>query len=230
MIKARYIVLKFVVAASAFFGVLSALVHAQADGYTHWGKRLLYFTAQSNIWLGVTYVFLGVFSLLKRQRDGAGMRRMYFLRYIFLVSITMTCLVFCLLLAPFADENYHPWTLPNVCTHVITPALALLDFFVDRPSFTFGKRDVLFTLLPPLVYFGVTSVMTLLRVDFGRGVCYPYFFMNYFSEAGLLGFSSAFPFVIGSLYWYVLLAAVLLAIAWLYKHLSEKVRAGRKTR
>ncbi len=211
------ILLKYSTAFSAFFGVILGLISARADGYSHPLLRLLYFTAQSNIWIGITMLALAIKLSFFKQTSGAGTRSLYFLRYVFTVSITLTALVFCLLLAPFADESYTPWTLPNLFTHVVTPSLALLDFFLDRTRFLISKNGAWACLLPPMLYLAYTTVLCLFRVDFGRGVPYPYFFMNVFSPAGLFGFSAEPPFIFGSVYWYLLFGSVVFLIARLYR-------------
>ena len=228
MEKSFYKFMKIAVAVSAFYGVALGLLTAKADGYTSTFSRLMYFTAQSNIWLGVLYAVLAVFCLSKNKSRGAGMRRLYFLRYIAIVSISMTCLVFCLLLAPFSgDTTYRAWSLPNIWTHVVTPVLAVIDFFIDRQAICF-QRAVAFSLLPFAIYFAIASVLSLYQVDFGRGEPFPYFFVNYFSPVGLFGFSSTPPYVLGSVYWYILFALVALGLAVVYKNVYKKLDITRK--
>lgn len=214
--------LKYLTAVSAFFGVILGLLTARADGYSHPLLRLLYFTAQSNVWIGVIMLVLAINLSVSKQTSGAGMRSLYFLRYVFTVSITLTALVFCLLLAPFSDASYRPWTLTNLFTHVITPALSLLDFFLDRPRFILPKNGAWACLLPPCLYLLYTTVLCLFRIDFGRGVPYPYFFMNVFSPVGIFGVSSQPPFILGSAYWYLLLAMVVYLIGRLYRRFSAR--------
>lgn len=223
MDKSFYKFMKIAVAVSAFFGVLLGLLTATADGYATPFTRLMYFTAQSNIWLGILYVFLAVFYCSKRKSKGAGMQRLYLLRFIAIVSISMTCLVFCALLAPFSyDVTYRPWALSNVWTHVVTPALALVDFFTDRQPIAY-KRALWLCLVPFVFYFATVSVMQFYKVDFGRGEPFPYFFVNYFSPAGLFGFSKTFPYLMGSVYWYALFGLIAFAIALAYKSIHKKL-------
>ena len=201
--------LKWAVVITALGGVLLGFFTARADGYSHWSKRMLYFTTQSNIWIGVTMLFLALQPFIPLgEKD---LKRLYFFKYLFTVSIVMTGLVFCLLLAPFA-RDYPAWTPFSFCVHAFSPAFSLVDFFVDETPIDFKKNAFLWTVLPPVAYFAFASVLSLLGVDFGRGEPYPYFFVYLRSPAGLFGFSSQFPFFMGSLYWYALLSLVLLAI------------------
>lgn len=207
---------KILVAVCSLGGVVFSLFRAKNDGYSHWGRRLLYFTAQSNIWIGAIMLILLLFP--RKFQDGKWGKRLYALKYNFTVSITVTGLVFCGLLAPFSDEGYVPWTFVNLLTHVFSPAFAIADFYLDEMQPPITKKQVFYSLLPPLIYCAFASVVGALEVDFGRGVPYPYFFLNYRSPAGFFGFSDQRPFFVGEFYWLAALAIVVLAIALLYAH------------
>ena len=194
-------------------GVLLSLSTALYDGYSTPYKRLLYFTAQSNIWLGVNTLCLLFFPHSKR---------LYRHKFLFTVSITITGLVYCFLLGPFSDNSFHPWSIPNLFTHLFSPIFAVIDFFLDENIPTLYRKDILNATLPPLFYFSIASVLYFLNVDFGRGAPYPYFFMHYRSPARLLGFSREFPFFIGSIYWFALFTLLTLSIATLYAKLKNK--------
>lgn len=201
--------LKIAAVASAFGGVLFSLIFAVRDGYSHWSKRLLYFTAQSNLWIGIVFLVF----LFHRKRGRTG----YLFKYTFTVSITLTGLVFCCLLAPFSDESYHPWSFPNLLTHVFTPTFAVADFFLDD-RYSLRKREIFLAVLPPLVYSVFITALEGIGIDFGRGESYPYFFFHYRSPAGIFGFSSVRPFFIGSFYWLTALLLLTLGVGWLYAH------------
>ena len=220
--------LKYLTVAVSLGGVLLSLISARQDGYSHWGRRLLYFTAQSNIWLGITFLLILLLPL-KKKNTALWKERLYVFKYIFTVSITITGLVFCTILAPFADEDYHPWRVCNLLTHVFSPFLAILDFFIDPYQVSLTKRQVFLPLIPPFAYFLLASVLSATHIDFGRGVSYPYFFLNFNSPAGVFGFSPISPFFIGSFYWIALLSLVVLFFAHLYARWSnKKVKRERK--
>ena len=226
MTKKLTLPLKYLTVFSSLGGVALSLIFAKQDGYSHWSKRLLYFTAQSNIWIGVTFLLI-ILSPLKKKNTERWSARLYLLKYIFTVCITMTGLIFCCLLAPFADENYHPWKIYNLLTHVFTPAFAIADLFLDGRGIAIDKKGVLLALSPFLGYSFIASVLGFTQTDFGRGVPYPYFFFNYTSPAGVFGFSNAHPFYVGSFYWLVLFGAITIGIAYLYATwLNKKRRAA----
>lgn len=220
------ILLKYLTIGASLGGVLLSLIYAKADGYSHWARRLLYFTAQSNIWLGLT--FLGVLLLpFKKKNVEVWTKRLYLLKYIFTVSITITGLVFCALLAPFADENYRPWGLCNLLTHVFSPLFAIADFFIDPHRTHIRRKEIFLTAIPPLAYFSLASLLSMAHTDFGRGVNYPYFFLDFTSPAGVFGFASVRPFV-GSFYWFTLFSLVLFFFAYLYARLRDKQASENK--
>lgn len=199
---------KYAAVVCALGGVLLSLIYAKRDGYSHWSKRLLYFTAQSNIWLGLTFI-----AVLRRKNAEKTAARLYTLKYIFTVSITVTGVVFCALLAPFSDESYQPWTLCNLLTHVFSPAFAVLDLFLDEHREPQKRGLVFLSLIPPFMYCVFAGILGTFGVDFGRGTTYPYFFLHFRSPVGLFGFSSRPPFVIGSFYWILIFLALVLALA-----------------
>lgn len=221
------ILLKYLTAVASLGGVLLSLIYARQDGYSHWSRRLLYFTAQSNIWLGVTFVAILLLPLKKRNAE-RWKKRLYLLKYLFTVSITITGLVFCALLAPFAEDDYRPWGLCNLLTHVFSPLFAITDFFLDPNQVHIGKKQIFLTLVPPLCYFSLASVLGATHTDFGRGVNYPYFFLNFTSPAGIFGFSSVRPFFVGAFYWISLFALMLLFFAHLYARFDNKKAASTK--
>ncbi len=203
-------------------GVLVSLLQSAKDGYNHWARRFLYFTAQSNIWIGsvcLLLLFAPLFPLGERA-----LHRVYVLKYVFTVSILITGLVFCTLLAPFAPESYHLLTFTGYLTHVFSPAFAVADFFVDDYPLRLQKRHLFYSVVPPLFYFLSTMLFSGLKVDFGRGEYYPYYFLNFRSPAGFFGFSGEAPFFLGSFYWVVLFTGLVLFLAFALAKLRGRIR------
>ena len=217
--------IKGAIGVCALLGVVLALVYAERDGYRPWTKRLAYFTTLSNLWIGVVSLMLVIaqagFSHRKKR-----IVVLYALRHAFTASIIVTGVVFCAMLAPFADESYHVWSVNSILTHVVVPVLAVIDYFLDEQGGGLGYRHIGFALLPPLLYFSLTGVMGAVGFDFGRGQPFPYFFMDFRGRAGWFGFSSALP-MMGTGYWMILLTAFTALIAILLvlpKRKKEKHR------
>ncbi len=207
--------LKILTVLSAFGGVLLSLISAPDDHFSHPWKRLLYFTAQSNIWIGAVFLLLLVLPFEKMKKGELWLKRLYLLKFIFTVSITMTAIVFCGIIAPFSPADYRPWVFCNWLTHVVTPILAVADFFLDKRKISIKTKHLFACLLPPLFYFSVATILGVFNFDFGRGEPYPYFFLDYRSPVGVFGFGRQSPFF-GSFYWFISFALLMLFLAFVY--------------
>lgn len=202
-------------------GVIICFINARFDGYSHWTKRLLYFTTQSNLWL----VIVKIISLLTINKPN---RTIYVADFIFTVNITLTGIIFTFLLAPFADESYHVWSVSGYLTHVFAPLFAIADFFCAQKIFRIKKKEIFYCLIPGLVYSILTCVLTFFNLDFGRGDNYPYFFYNYFSPAKIFGFSNIFPFYMGTFYWILLICSSMLVVGLAYAKISNRTTDKRE--
>ncbi len=216
--------LKFLTIICSFAGIIICLFTAKYDGYSHWTKRLLYFTNQSNIWIFII-MFFSLFSFAKS--DKINKYSMFIARYIFTTSIILTGVIFCCFLGPFADESYHAFSVSGVLLHVVVPLLAVVDFFTQKERFFINKKVALLTIIPPLIYLILSSILFVFNVDFGRGDNFPYFFFNYFSPAGFFGFSSISPYYFGSFYWIIILFLIAILIAFLLIKINNKVYLKR---
>ena len=215
------ILLKLLTVVFSFGGVILSFVGAEADGYSHWSKRLLYFTGLSNIAIGICMLLL--LALAFGSASLRATRNIYILRYVFTVSITVTALIFCAVLAPFSHrDGYNAFTLSSLMTHVLAPSLAIADMFVDRVRVRILRRHTLISLIPLLAYLVFASALILMKVDFGRGDPYPYVFLNYYSPAGIFGFSNQMPYIFGSFYWMVLITLIVIGIERLYARLYNR--------
>jgi len=215
--------LKLAIFITSFSGVIWSFFSATADGYSHWATRLLYFTGQSNIWIGLTALAMLIFSLLKPNVSPRVKNALYILRYVFTVSITLTALIFCGVLAPTAHKSgYNAFTGASILTHMIVPTLAVVDFFLDTYRVKLSGKHVSLSIVPPLIYLVFASILCILKVDFGRGDPFPYVFFNFYSPAGVFGFSSEMPYVIGSFYWMLFMLGIIIGVGTLYKKLYSK--------
>ena len=219
--------LNFTISLAVLIGVLLSAIFARRDGYSHWGRRLLYFTQQSNIWIGVTCLVFAIASLIEIRRGQPCVKRyVYVLKYVFTVAITITGIIFCCLLAPFAD--YDVWSTGSVLVHVVVPILSVVDWFFCEAEFSLRKIHIFLTLVPPLLYFIVASILGVAGVDFGRGVTYPYIFMNYNSEEGWFGITNNGIPKVGSAYWLLVVAGMVLFFAWLYYYVKTKQQKAKE--
>ena len=156
---------------------------------------------------------------------------MYIIRFIFTVSITLTGIIFCAFLAPFSPPDYNAWTFSSYLTHVISPLLSIIDFFLDDYAITLKKSHVFLALIPPAFYFVISCTLSLLKFDFGRGQYYPYFFMDIYSSAGFFGFEmDNHPPVIGTAYWLIFILGFILLISFILYKFHSYTRKTTRTK
>lgn len=190
-------------------------------------KGLLYFTNQSNIWIGVV-CFIGIIIMVLekiKQREFVK-PWMYVVKLVFTVSISLTGVVFCFLLAPTIPDN--PWNFSSVLTHIVVPFCSIADFIVYDYKGNYKYRHGLLTLLPPLYYLGFSGIGFVLNWDFGLGANYPYFFLNWTSPAGIFGFSKELPYFMGTFYWLSILLLFVLGLSFLYIFVVKKIKKEEK--
>ena len=182
-----------------------ALTLQLGEGFMGGGRAFLYFTVQSNLWIGVVcavFFVLGILSCIKPSFLIP--RVLYIVKFVFTVSITLTGIVFCCVLAPTLPGSFK--SAANVLTHVVVPLAAVIDLFFCRPQ-KIAYKEFAFALIPPVYYLCFAGVGYALNWDFGGGNNYPYFFLNWDSPAGAFGFSSEMPYFMGCFYWIVVMIA-----------------------
>ena len=214
MKKTICFILKILITICVVLGVLIACLTYKNDGYSAWYKRLYYFTNISNLFMGIISVVCLIIPFTKHARNENLMNRVYLIRYVLVVGIAVTCLIFCGLLAPFADEDYNTWSFNSVLLHVVVPVLSIIDFSLDKFPASLNNKCVWWGVVFPLVYFIIAFVMGSCGVDFGRGDCFPYFFMDVNNPAGFFGFKYAKPRpYIGMFYWLIILCLIILLLS-----------------
>ena len=211
------IVLEAVVAVCAVAGVaLTAEMGSQC---------FLYFTIQSNLWIAATLAAFAVWQIVKMFKPSAKdiPEAMWRLKFVFTVSITLTGGVFCAVLAPTMPGAFG--SAANVLTHVVVPVCAIADLFVakhDAPDFDI----TVWTLVPPIYYLAFATVGFVLNWDFGNGLNYPYFFLNWTSPAGVFGFGGGGEYFMGTFWWILVMIALVSGIALAYAAILKRVRGG----
>ena len=201
------LVLKSILIISVIIGVI---VSATSESEFMSGNMIfMYFTIQSNILIAIVCL-IGLIFLLKNFKAN---RIWYVIKLVSTISITLTGLVFTFMLAPTLGSQ--AWNLANILTHVIVPVSAVVDFFVVGINMYFKKKDVIYVIIPPLLYAIYAGIGYKLDWKFTTEYNYPYFFLNWGSEAGAFGFSNELPFI-GVMYWIILLLLLLIGLGFLY--------------
>lgn len=200
--------LKLIVILSAAVGTFASWQQSQS---AFMGGRVvfMYFTIQSNIAIALICL-IGAILMLSRCRIP---NFWYVIKFIGTIAITLTGIVFCFILAPTLQRA--AWTLPNLLTHVIVPIASVIDFFITGVCSDLKFRHVFLVTIPPILYAIYAGIGYARNWQFGGGVNYPYFFLNWGSDAGVFGFSSELPFM-GTGWWILALLVLLILAGLLY--------------
>lgn len=218
------LVLKLVVIVSAVLGTfLSA--YAGRMSFMGGSRVFMYFTIQSNIAIAII-CGIGLY-LISKGRDIS--KVWYVVKFVGTVSITLTGVVFGFVLAPTLGVN--AWNLQNTLTHLVVPVVSVIDFFIIAPGAGISRKNVIYVIIPPILYAIYAGIGYIRGWEFADGINYPYFFLNWGSSAGAFGFTSELPFM-GSAWWILVLLLFLIAVGNCYLAIADrihkKVEASRK--
>ena len=207
--------LKLIVIISAVTGTVMSAV-AGRNSFMGGSRVFMYFTIQSNI--AVALISAAGLFLMARNKPVSDV--WYTVKLAGAVSITLTGAVFTFVLAPTLGEA--AWKVYNVLTHIIVPAAAVADFFVIAPCAKIRRKNVIYVMIPPLLYAVYAGIGYVLGWDFAKGKNYPYFFLNWGSPAGAFGFTDELPFM-GCVWWILALMLFLIAVGWLYLAVADRI-------
>ncbi|MBR2780210.1 MAG: Pr6Pr family membrane protein [Eubacteriaceae bacterium] len=213
-------VLKLAVIISSVTGTLMSAL-AGRNSFMGGSRVLMYFTIQSNILIALICA-VGGYLLMSNRAIGD---RWYTVKLVGTVSITLTGVVFVVLLVPVLGGR--AWNIQNTLTHVVVPAAAVADFFVTASGSRIGRKNVVWVLVPPMLYAVYAGIGYVRGWEFARGKNYPYFFLNWGSPLGAFGFSSNLPYM-GCVWWLLVLMAFLIAVGLCYIALADRI--GKKVR
>lgn len=200
-------ILKLIVIIAALIGIILS-ARSGIDAFMGASIVFMYFTIQSNIAI-LLVSLIGLYFIYKNKYNYIWS----VIKFVFVVSITLTGIVFCFVLAPTMGGN--AFSLENVLTHVVVPLSAIIDFFVVGINFNIKKKNILFVTIPPLLYSIYAGIGYALDFKFTSTQNYPYFFLNWGSKAGAIGFSSELPFM-GVIWWILLLLLFLIFVGFIY--------------
>lgn len=212
------IIMKILVAISVTMGLI--LCFKDAGGFMGGKTLLLYFTNQSNIWIGVTALVLAVVEIVNFKKGVYTLtKKLSLIHQIFTVSISLTGVIYCFVLVPAfmaAGGGFNPFSLTQMLLHVVTPLLSIADFVLFTRGVKYLKRECFIATIPPFYYLFFSLAGYIRNWDFGMGANYPYFFLNYGSPAGVFGFSSEMPYFMGSFYWIAFIVLLVSGMSLLY--------------
>lgn len=205
--KITSLILKLIVIASAIVGTI--ISYNSTNEFMSGSQVFMYFTIQSNLLIALVCL-IGICLILSKKKAN---NIWFIIKLVSTISITLTGLVFCFVLAPTLGAN--AWNLANILTHVIVPICAIIDFFIIGLDSNYKKIHVLFVTIPPLLYAIYAGIGYANNWQFSKDANYPYFFLNWGSKAGAFGFANELPFM-GVMYWIILLLLLLIGLGFLY--------------
>lgn len=220
------ILFKTIVFLASSIGLILVICNIEVT-YVGGLKGMLYFTNQSNLWIGLV-CFVGIIiMIMERIKQKSYVKPwMKIVKLIFTVAITLTGVVYCFVLVPTMTED--PWCLTSVLTHVVVPVFAVLDFLVYDVDYSYKYKQSFWVLIPPVYYLIFAGIGYIIDLDFGLGVNYPYFFLDWGAPVGFFGISKELPHYIGMFYWLILMLGIVLGFAILYIKASKTVNKNRK--
>lgn len=200
--------LKVIVFLSAGIGTFLS-VYAGRHGFMGGMASFMYFTIQSNIAIGIISL-IGLCFLIKNSKVN---NLWLIIKFVGTISITLTGVVFGFVLAPTLGAG--AWNVHNTLTHLIVPVAAVIDFFVIMPGHNISRNNVIYVIIPPLLYAIYARIGYVNGWQFAQGYNYPYFFLNWGSKAGAWGFTKEMPYM-GTMWWILALLIFLIVIGHIY--------------
>lgn len=206
-------ILKLIVISAAVIGTgLSA--YASSKTFMGGSRVFMYFTIQSNIVIAIICA-AGLYLIAGKKNVS---KTWHIVKFVGTIAITLTGIVFTFVLAPTLGQD--AWNIQNTLTHLVVPLAAVFDFFMISASSGIRRRNVIYAIIPPLLYAIYAGIGYVRGWEFADGINYPYFFLNWGSPAGAFGFSKGLPFM-GTAWWILALLLFLIGIGFFYLLLAD---------
>ena len=144
--------------------------------------NLFFFTIQSNILVFLTAavcLILDTYSYITLRKFNNS--KLYHLKYLVVINITVTFFVFSCFIAPFYPVEML-FTYKNLSVHLFSPLIALFDFYYFDYNFNIQKKSYLLGAIYPLIYaIVILSLSTNGKTYNGQAVPYPFLDYTYLS-------------------------------------------------
>lgn len=184
-----------------------------------------YYTIQSNI-LSMLVAAVALIFEIWRVLGRAIPAWVYRLRFVSAIAITLTYLVFAVLLTPVMIRDGNATYLAsagNLMVHKAVPICAMLDWFLFGSVKKMKRRDIVWGLLPALCYVFFVYYCVGKNLTFS-GNMVPYFFFDY-TQYGWFRIGDG---GLGVVYWIVILAGVLVGLGFLFMGIVRKREQRKK--
>lgn len=190
---------------TVIFGICGLGFTIFSEGFMNSGT-FLYYTVQSNILAMLTAVVMVIFEYRKLKGFEIP-KAIQSLRLLSAIAITLTFLVFSIMLTPqmIAEGNGAYLTSPgNVFVHNLTPICAIVDWLVFGSAKKMRKSNAYCGMIPAIIYVIFAYICVACGIRFSGNVV-PYFFLD-FQTYGWFAIKNG---GIGVIYWIIILAGVL---------------------
>ena len=201
-------ILRFATFAFALWGVITA-----ANGEFMANNTFLYYTTQSNIAIGLVCLVFGVLDVISYLGNQIKIPRwLNIVKYAVTLAITLTFVVFWVLLGPIQMKDYPElmFQIDSILCHGIVPVLAVADWTLNAQCFRHKKHDLWWSISTPLIYFAFVMIASLSGADFGYGQKVPYFFLDFYSY----GWFNLGSFPMGVFWWILIVLGIVLGIGF----------------
>lgn len=201
-------------------------------------KSFTFFTTLSNIWIDLILFASLIFDVIYLKSNGEKNYKnnvFYIIKFMLTISITVTFLVYMLLLAPNNElgfinaytNNYYG----SYCVHFAGPILAILDFFIFDYEYESTAIHAVFATIPALLYVCFVVIAASLGMRWYGTMHAPYNFLNFGAKCGWFGYDSkangSESLGIGVFYMLGVLIVIFIAIGMMYLILKDKRKASK---
>ncbi len=200
------------------FGFCGLYLTILGDGFMNSGT-FLYYTVQSNILAMLNAVVVLIWEI-RRLRGYEIPARVEALRLFSTIAITLTFLVFSLMLTPVMIMDGQGWYLTtpaNIFVHNIVPILAILDWCFFGSAKKLSSKHAYSGIIPAFLYVCFVYICVGLGITFS-GNTVPYFFLD-FETYGWFSFGKG---GVGVAYWIVILGVVLVILGKTFMAIANR--------
>lgn len=214
MLKNRTAQLIFQTAYCAI-GVIAILASMGFFAHEFWSDFYVHYTNHSNFFC-FGFMLAELIQTVKKKEDSY-VTVVPALKYIGVVAITLTFLVFNIMLAP-TREPYMNFTVNSVLLHVVLPILYVADWFLFYERGKVKLNGPFLAVFAPFFYIVFVYVRAWI-VNFNPSV--PYLYPYFFLDVATLG-------SVGVIKWLAILLVAFLAIAFLYFGLDRWLKPRKQ--
>lgn len=117
---------------------------------------IVYYTIQTNVFAAVWFMYLALGSLIPKMRRLPSLLSMLVTLY-----VTITCVVYWLVLVPMLGFDAKLFSASNIWMHAVAPVFAIAVFFFVLRGSKIKVRQLGFVVIYPLAYLALAYVLRL---------------------------------------------------------------------